>query len=158
MAISAVNPVRYPGGKGSKSIVDRVLSLYPEGYLDGRTWIEPFCGGCGLGLSLLARGSIGCAEFSDADPRICAMWHEIAYDSDALCARISDAVADMRLFEWARETANDPEASVGDMGYATYVLNRCCHSGYIDGGVMGGKAQTGNYRFRAGKPMILTMG
>lgn len=157
MAISAVNPVRYPGGKGSKSIVDRVLSLYPDGYLDGRTWIEPFCGGCGLGLSLLARGSIGRAEFSDSDPRICAMWHEIAYDSDSICARILDAVVDMRLFEWARETANDPDASVGDMGYATYVLNRCCHSGYIDGGVMGGKAQTGKYKVdcRFNKPNII---
>lgn len=146
MAMSTINPVRYPGGKGSKSIVERVLSLYSDEYFLNRTWIEPFCGGCGLGLALAARRAVKRAEFSDGDVRICSMWYEIAYDTDNLCRRISDATVDMSLFEWAKETANNPDSSIEDMGYATYVLNRCCHSGYIDGGAIGGKNQTGRYK------------
>ena len=157
MAISTVNPVRYPGGKGSKSIVERVLSLYQDGYLNNRTWIEPFCGGCGLGLSLVTNQAVKRAEFYDSDMRICSMWHEIAYDSENLIKKIYDADIDMRLFEWAKETANDGKSSIEDMGFATYVLNRCCHSGYIDGGVIGGKKQNGTYKLdcRFNKPNII---
>lgn len=157
MAMSTINPVRYPGGKGSKSIVERVLSLYPDGYLKNRTWIEPFCGGCGLGLSLLVRQAVKRAEFYDSDARICAMWHEIAYDSENLCRKISDTDVNMRLFEWAKATANDNDSTLEDKGFATYVLNRCCHSGYIDGGAIGGKEQNGNYKLdcRFNKPNII---
>ena len=144
--MTSINPVRYPGGKGRKAVVDGILSLVPSGRLQGRTWIEPFCGGCGLGLELVNRGIVSRAVFNDADRRVIAMWHEIAYDSEWLIARIFDADIDMRLFLESHDIANDDAASVRDVGFATFVLDRCCVSGYIDGGVIGGKHQNGRYK------------
>lgn len=141
-----INPVRYPGGKGRKSIVDRVLSLYPQDYFFGRVWVESFCGGCGLGLELANRGIVDHALFNDNDPRIAAMWNAIAYRSDELIKRLNDCSIDMKLFWEAKRVANDDTADEFDRGYYTYILNRCCRSGYIDGGVIGGNDQSGTYK------------
>lgn len=142
----SINPIRYPGGKGSKKIVDRVLSLYPDGYLSGVTWVEPFCGGCGLGLSLLDRGIVGKCVFNDGDIRIHDMWHTIAYDTDRLVSDILATDATMELFRQARIDANSDESDTYLRGLSTFLLNRWCRSGYIDGGVIGGNDQTGKYK------------
>ena len=142
----SINPIRYPGGKGSKKIVDRVLSLYPDGYLSGVTWVEPFCGGCGLGLSLLDRGIVGKCVFNDGDIRINDMWHTIAYDTDRLISDVLSTDATMERFRQARIDANSDESDTYLRGLSTFLLNRWCRSGYIDGGVIGGNDQTGKYK------------
>lgn len=141
-----INPVRYPGGKGRKSIVDRVLSLYPDGSLDGVTWVEPFCGGCGLGLALVERGIVGSATFNDGDPRVAAMWRAMAYRTDEFVEWLEGVGIDMGTFREARRVANDAGAGWFERGCATYFLNRTCRSGYIDGGVIGGNDQSGRYK------------
>lgn len=154
--MAGLNPVRYPGGKGRRSIVDRVLSLYPDGSLDGVTWLEPFCGGCGLGLALVERGAVGSAMFSDGDPRIALMWQSMAYSTDDFVRWMDGVSIDMGTFREMRKVANDPEADGFSRGAATYFLNRTCRSGYIDGGVIGGNDQSGKYRMdcRFNKPEL----
>lgn len=141
-----INPVRYPGGKGSRRIVERVLSLYPKGYFRGFRWVEPFCGGCGLGLALLERGEVSRVAFNDFDPRIHDMWRAIFFDSERLIKRIEETPVDMELFHVAKKCANDESASSFERGFYTYCLDRMCRSGYIDGGVIGGNDQSGNYK------------
>lgn len=154
--MAGLNPVRYPGGKGRRSIVDRVLSLYPDGSLDGVTWFEPFCGGCGLGLALVDRGVVGSAMFSDGDPRIASMWQAMAYQTDDFVRWMEGVSVDMGTFREMRRVANDPDAGGFERGTATYFLNRTCRSGYIDGGVIGGNDQSGKYRMdcRFNKPEL----
>ena len=142
----SINPIRYPGGKGSKKIVDRVLSLYPEGHLDGVTWVEPFCGGCGLGLSLLERGVVGRCVFNDGDARIYDMWHAIAYESDRLIKDVFATDASIERFRQAKRDANDDASDAYLRGFSTFLLNRWCRSGYVDGGAIGGNDQTGKYK------------
>lgn len=142
----SINPIRYPGGKGSKKIVDRVLSLYPDGYLSGVTWVEPFCGGCGLGLSLLDRGVVDRCVFNDGDIRIHDMWHAIAYDTDRLISDVLATDASIERFRQAKLDANSDESDTYLRGLSTFLLNRWCRSGYIDGGVIGGNDQTGKYK------------
>lgn len=154
--MAGLNPVRYPGGKGRRSIVDRVLSLYPDGALEGVTWLEPFCGGCGLGLALVDRGVVGSATFSDGDPRIASMWQAMAYQTDDFVRWMEGVSVDMGTFREMRRVANDPDAGGFERGTATYFLNRTCRSGYIDGGVIGGNDQSGKYRMdcRFNKPEL----
>lgn len=142
----SINPIRYPGGKGSKKIVDRVLSLYPDGHLSGVAWVEPFCGGCGLGLSLLERGVVDRCVFNDGDIRIHDMWHAIAYDTDRLISDVLTTDASIELFRQAKLDANSDESDTYLRGLSTFLLNRWCRSGYIDGGAIGGNDQTGKYK------------
>lgn len=142
----SINPVRYPGGKGRKSIVDRVVGVLPDGVLNGRTWYEPFCGGCGLGLELVNRNVVEHAVFNDGDERIADMWRAIAYRTDDMVSRIEDSEISMDLFKRSKRIANDESADAFERGFATFVLNRCCRSGYIDGGVIGGNDQSGKYK------------
>lgn len=141
-----INPVRYPGGKGSKKIAERILSLYPDGYFKDRTWVEPYAGGCGLGLYLMEHDLVRTCVFNDFDPRIRDMWKVIAYHSDRLIMEIDrlDITID-RFFE-AKKIANDPSSTTFQRGYNAYILNRCARSGYIDGGAIGGNDQSGNYK------------
>ena len=154
--MAGLNPVRYPGGKGRRSIVDRVLSLYPDGSLDGVTWVEPFCGGCGLGLALVDRGVVGSAMFNDGDHRIASMWRAMAYQTDDFVRWIDGVSVDMGTFREMRRVANDPDVGSFERGTATYFLNRTCRSGYIDGGVIGGNDQSGRYQMdcRFNKPEL----
>lgn len=142
----SINPVRYPGGKGRKSIVNCIINAVGIDSIQGHDWIEPFCGGCGLGLELANRRIIRTATFSDSDPRVMAMWKEVSYDTDRLIDSVNGFAIDMDTFAWARSTTNDRTQSQEDIGLATLVLNRCCLSGYIDGGVIGGKHQNGKYK------------
>lgn len=147
--MASINPVRYPGGKGRKHIVDGILSMYPKSYFADVCLIEPFCGGSGLSLSMVNSGEANSAFFNDGDPRIADMWQAIAYDTDKFIDAITNTQVNMKTFREAKDTANDENASVFDRGYATYVLNRCCRSGYIDGGVIGGNNQAGTYKVDA---------
>lgn len=141
-----INPVRYPGGKGAKNIVNRVLSLYPTGYFKDKVWIEPFCGGCGLGLSLLEHNQVSRCVFNDGDSRIAAMWYVIGYESERMIEDLKQAIPSIKLFYEAKSKANDDNSDMYEKGFYTYLLNRFCRSGYIDGGAIGGKEQTGKYK------------
>lgn len=142
----SINPVRYPGGKGKKYIVDQIINAIGVDTIQNHNWIEPFCGGCGLGLELVNRKLIKTATFSDSDMRIMAMWKQIAYNTENLITRINATPITMETFQLAKKVANDTKQSVDDIGFATLILNRCCRSGYIDGGVIGGNAQSGKYK------------
>jgi DNA adenine methylase len=141
-----INPVRYPGGKGRKAIVDRVLSLYPDGYFVDKTWIEPFAGGCGLGIALLERQAVKQCIFADYDNRISDMWLTIAYDSEHLIDEIDKLDVNIETFHNAKRIANEQTSTSFERGFNTYILNRCARSGYIDGGAIGGNDQKGNYK------------
>lgn len=75
-----------------------------------------------------------------------AMWKEVSYGTDRLIESVNGLAIDMDTFAWARALANNRTQSQEDVGLATLVLNRCCLSGYIDGGVIGGKHQNGKYK------------
>lgn len=140
------NPVRYPGGKGRKAIVDQMLTLYPEGYLNNRVWVEPFCGGCGMGFALIERGIVSKGIFNDGDKRIVSMWRAMANETQRFINDVNNTIASIGRWEKAKQTANDNTVSEYDRGFNTFLLNRFCRSGYIDGGVIGGNKQERKYK------------
>jgi DNA adenine methylase len=53
--------------------------------------------------------------------------------------------------EWHKQRAvqSDPDASLLDLGFSTFFLNRTNRSGIVLGGVIGGKEQTGQWKIDA---------
>lgn len=122
------------------------MSLYSDGHFKNKIWVEPFAGGCGLGLYMMEHGLVSKCVFNDYDPRIRDMWKVIAYHSDRLIMELDRLDIGIERFFEAREIANNDSSSTFQRGYNTYILNRCARSGYIDGGAIGGNEQKGNYK------------
>jgi DNA adenine methylase len=138
------SPLRYPGGKTQLSpfVIDlaRINDLY------GGVYAEPFAGGAGIAWRLLLNGDMTEVWINDIDPAISAFWDAVVNRPDPLCERILKTQVTME--EWYRQQKIlvDPKAESLDLAFAVLFLNRTNRSGILKGGVIGGKAQTGNYK------------
>jgi DNA adenine methylase len=143
-----VSPLRYPGGKGA--LYSRLRHLIRASDLAGCTYVEPYAGGAGAGLSLLVTGQVSHVVINDLDPAIHAFWHLVHTSPDSLISRIMSVPLDVA--EWRRQKDIYATASSDDieaLGFATFYLNRTNRSGVLNGGPIGGLEQTGNYKIDA---------
>jgi DNA adenine methylase len=111
-------------------------------------WLEPFGGGAGAALTLLAAHEVEEAWIVEAHPGLAAFWADCTREPEALAKRIEHTTVDLAVFDWARsQLANRGD----DLAFATFVINRCSHSGIVNTevGPIGGRAQTGRYRIDA---------
>lgn len=144
------SPFRYPGGKAF---------LLPEIYAAIQScnnpivsYAEPYAGGAGAALELLALNAVEQIWLNDADPRISAAWYAILNESE----RFVDAIRDVRLTiqEWQKMStlvANPTTAKDRfELGFATFFMNRTNRSGIIVGaGPIGGYEQSGEWKLDA---------
>lgn len=143
-----VSPLRYPGGKSA--LYPRLRELIRNNGLAGCTYVEPYAGGAGAALSLLATGQVERIVINDLDPAIAAFWTTLIHDPDLMIKRIRRTKLDVR--EWKKQKAiyMSPEgAGTAELGFATFYLNRTNRSGVLNGGPIGGLDQTGNYKIDA---------
>ena len=70
-----ISPLRYPGGKSA--LYPRLRKLIRDMDLAGCTYVEPYAGGVGAGLGLLATGQVERVVINDLDPAIYAFWATI---------------------------------------------------------------------------------
>ena len=139
-----VSPLRYPGGK--LKVVDYIKRLFELNDLCGGTYIEPYAGGASVALSLLFCKYASRIKINDIDRSIYAFWHSVLNDTDVFCRMITDTPVDMDTWNRQREVQmrkNDEDLL--SLGFSTFFLNRTNRSGILNGGVIGGKEQTGNY-------------
>lgn len=149
--LNAVSPFRYPGGKA-------FLSEYLRGQLPkidaGKSigFVEPFCGGAGAALNLLADGCVNHLHLNDADIRIHSAWHAMLFESE----RFIDAIrtTPLTMPEWyaQQKVVTSPASSSYsfELGFATFFMNRTTHSGIIEkAGPIGGYNQTGRWKIDA---------
>jgi DNA adenine methylase len=142
------SPLRYPGGKAK--LFERVAGIIARNKLFGSVYAEPFAGGAGLALKLLAGGFVESIHLNDNDPAIHAFWRAVLQSPDEFCERIRSVP--LTLDEWARQKAvhSDRRARVFDLGFATFYLNRTNRSGIVSGaGPIGGIGQAGTWRIDA---------
>lgn len=138
-----LSPLRYPGGK--TQIAPFVDALIEQNGLLGETYCEPFAGGCGIAWHLLLNERVSKVAINDLNPAIYSFWHSVLNEADALCERIESTP--ITIDEWVRQKNILSQNKIGlDLGYAALFLNRVNRSGILTAGVIGGKAQTGDYR------------
>ena len=143
-----VSPLRYPGGK--LKVVDYIKRLFEVNDLCGGTYIEPYAGGASVALTLLFEKYAGRIKINDIDISIYAFWHSVLNETDALCRKIVDTPVTMDAWNAQREVQQHKEdAGLLELGFSTFYLNRTNRSGILNGGVIGGKEQTGEYKMDA---------
>ncbi|WP_323018507.1 DNA adenine methylase [Castellaniella sp.] len=146
--MKTASPLRYPGGKWRVApFFNRLLATNK---LEGIDYAEPYAGGASLALSLLFQNQVGTIYLNDLDVAIYSFWRAVLEHNQ----RFVDAVAAVEVTprEWVRQRdiyglgrCADPFA----LGFATFFLNRTNHSGIMNGGMIGGKAQSGEWRLDA---------
>jgi DNA adenine methylase len=139
------SPLRYPGGKGAIAhIMERIII---GNNLINCIYVEPFAGGCGIGIKLLLEKICGKLIINDADYRIYAFWQSILTQTNDFCALIEDT--EINIDEWNKQKSillKYENYSQLEVGFATFFLNRCNRSGILKAGPIGGKEQNGNYK------------
>ncbi|MGQ3018210.1 DNA adenine methylase [Phenylobacterium sp.] len=139
-------PLRYPGGKGRLS--QFVADLIETNGMTGCHYVEPYAGGAGIALTLLYLEYADHIHLNDLNRSVYAFWYSVLNASDELCRMIRDTPVTMD--EWRRQKAvQATDASLIDLGFSTFFLNRTNRSGIIKGGVIGGKEQAGNWKLDA---------
>src|ERR1051325_3746733 len=141
-------PLRYPGGKSRLANYVKVLLLKNE--LGSVHYIEPYAGGAGLGVTLLLHNFAKTITINDIDPLVHAFWKCAVTETDKFCKRISSVRVSMA--EWHRQRdviENRRKHKMIDVGFAAFFLNRTNRSGIINGGVIGGQAQDGEWKVDA---------
>jgi DNA adenine methylase len=137
-------PLRYPGGK--RRLAPAVMRLLELNDLKDVEYVEPYAGGAGAALSLLFTEYAARVHLNDLCRSVFAFWHSVLNDTEALCERVEAAKVTMR--EWRRQRTVYRQRETADLlnlGFATLFLNRTNRSGIINGGVIGGKEQTGKW-------------
>jgi len=146
---AAVSPFRYPGGKAclTEILKAELKELAPT----GGTYLEPYAGGAGAAIKLLASGAARRIFLNDADPRVYSAWWAILNESDRFVEKLE--AIDLSVDTWRSQKALVEQADstkLFDLGFATFFLNRTNRSGILRrSGPIGGYSQTGNYKIDA---------
>ncbi|RKS86881.1 site-specific DNA-adenine methylase [Orbus hercynius] len=153
---TTLSPLRYPGGK--KQLEKFVNELFMLQGMESITYIEPFAGGSGLALSLLASNKVDNIIINDFDYAIYAFWYSILNNHENFIEKIEKTPITIK--EWEKQKkiySSQKKHSLLELGFATFFLNRTNRSGIIKAGVIGGKEQLGNYKIdcRFNKPALI---
>jgi DNA adenine methylase len=141
-------PLRYPGGKGKLApFVKRLLEA--NDLLDG-DYVEPYAGGAAIGLELLMGAYVSRIHINDLSRPITAFWHSVLHDADELMRLVRDTKVSVRSWDRQKKVFAHPNDHDDlRLGFATFFLNRTNRSGILNGGIIGGRDQTGPWKIDA---------
>ena len=142
------SPLRYPGGKGKLARFMREI-VRSNGLSDGR-YVEPYAGGAAVAWELLLTGVVRRVSINDISLPVFAFWHSVLNSADELCSMIHDCP--LTVDEWDKHKhvfRRQDEADYLSLGFSFFFLNRTNRSGILNGGVIGGRDQTGKWKIDA---------
>lgn len=139
-----LSPLRYPGGKARLApYLIRVLASQTKQI---ETYCEPYAGGVGAGLHLLAGGHVSKLIINDLNPGIAAFWRSAFFNTDALVGLTESCSVDIDNWHDQRAVYLAPDQHDDlTLGFATFFLNRTNRSGILSARPIGGLEQTGNW-------------
>jgi DNA adenine methylase len=138
------SPLRYPGGKNKLA---KFVALICEKNNIAGHYVEPYAGGASVALFLLFNNYVKEITINDVDRSIYAFWHSILNRNEEFCDLIRKTKINIENWKRLREIQkNKGKVSLFDLGFSTFFLNRTNVSGIIDGGVIGGLKQEGDYK------------
>lgn len=147
---AAQSPFRYPGGKAwlADFLREKLLEIAPE----GGTYAEPYAGGAGAAIKLLASGAATEIYLNDRDPRVYCAWQSILNENDRFREKLADVVPNIEQW-WACKAIVDEPWKAEDrfeLGFSTFFLNRTNRSGILQGAApIGGYEQLGDWKLDA---------
>lgn len=142
------SPLRYPGGKGklARFVAEVVRS---NGLSDG-LYVEPYAGGAAVAWELLLTGVVRRVAINDLNSAVYAFWKCALDRTDDLVDLIERTPVDMRTRDRMKAILSAPDdADQLYLGFALFFLNRTNRSGILNGGVIGGREQTGAWKIDA---------
>jgi D12 class N6 adenine-specific DNA methyltransferase len=113
-------------------------------------YIEPYAGGAGAGIALLAENVVERITINDIDPAVYAFWTAATKHTEEMMRLVYDVP--LSVEEWRRQREIYKSSDTSDvltLGFSFFYLNRTNRSGILNGGVIGGLAQTGKYKIDA---------
>lgn len=137
-------PLRYPGGKAK--LAPFVKALINENSLEDGVYIEPFAGGAGIALQLLLQGYVSKIALNDLSWPIYSFWKAVLDKPKEFIFSIKNV--SLSVEEWDRQKCvlkNQDSYSAFEVGFATFYLNRTNRSGVLNGGIIGGRSQVGEW-------------
>jgi DNA adenine methylase len=142
-----ISPLRYPGGKSVLSNFIKLL-VRENKLLDG-VYVEPFAGGAGVALSLLFNEYMSRIIINDLNPSIYAFWYSVLNYTQDLCDLIESTEVTIEEWQNQKMIQLNENATILELGFSTFFLNRTNRSGIINGGVIGGIEQQGKWKIDA---------
>jgi DNA adenine methylase len=137
-------PLRYPGGKGKLAAYVKEL-IKENDLLDGE-YVEPYAGGAAIGLELLFHDYVSRVHINDLSRPVHAFWHSVLNSADDLCKLIRDTPLTLNAWDKQKRIfSNQSNHDNLELGFATFYLNRTNRSGILNGGVIGGRGQSGEW-------------
>jgi DNA adenine methylase len=118
--------------------------------LEGIDYAEPYAGGASLALTLLFEDRVGTIYLNDLDIAIFSFWRAVLEHNQRFVDRLCGI--EVTPEEWVRQRQiylMGARADIFSLGFATFFLNRTNHSGIMNGGMIGGKAQGGEWKVDA---------
>jgi DNA adenine methylase len=141
-------PLRYPGGKGKMAAY--VKSLIKQNKLLDGEYVEPYAGGAAIALELLFHEYVSLIHINDISRPVHAFWSSVLNNTEQLCRRIRDTELTIKARDNQKIIfANQDDFDEIDVGFAAFFLNRVNRSGILNGGVIGGRDQTGPWKIDA---------
>lgn len=146
--LSHFSPLRYPGGKAKLAPYVKAI-IVANGLSDGE-YVEPFAGGAAVAMELLLQEYVSKVRINDISRPVYSFWKSVLTQTDALCKRVRNT--SLTVASWDKQKAvlsNPDEHDDLELGFATFYLNRTNRSGILNGGIIGGRAQTGAWKIDA---------
>jgi len=145
---ATLTPLRYPGGK--TKYANLFIDIISINNLDNCTFVEVFAGGAGAAISLFLKGHVKSLILNDLDVAIYSFWKSVKEYPMELIKLIRSTRVSMA--EWRRQKVIHDSKDMSDMlalGFSTFYLNRCNHSGILKARPIGGMNQNGIYKINS---------
>ncbi len=141
-------PLRYPGGKAKLApYVKRVLK--ESGLADGE-YVEPYAGGAAVAMELLFHEYVSRVHINDISKPVHAFWRCVLQCTDDFCRRVLATRPTVEQWDRQKQILSNPSQHDDvELGFATFFLNRTNRSGILNGGIIGGRNQTGPWKIDA---------
>ncbi len=142
------SPLRYPGGKGK--LAKFVTQIIRTNRLSDGLYVEPYAGGAAVAWELLLTGVVRRVAINDLNGPVHAFWRCVLEQTEALTRLIRETPVTMVTRDRMKSILLAPgEADELQVAFAFFFLNRTNRSGILNGGVIGGKEQTGYWKIDA---------
>jgi DNA adenine methylase len=141
-------PLRYPGGNAKLS--EYVKEIIRTNKLYDGEYVEPYAGGAAIGLELLFQEYVTKIHINDLSQPVYSFWKAVLNETEEICRLIKNTR--LSVASWDRQKrifANPRDHSYVQIGFATFFLNRTNRSGILNGGIIGGRDQTGPWKIDA---------